>query len=103
MGGGRRSSQGARRRVTYRRQTAPVTSFTPTKERCLRSRSTWIASKLAERRLLFCALSPILDDVAYQTVTGNAQLDVSRGGTLVYRKGSVATPAMSTIQWRAPG
>jgi serine/threonine-protein kinase len=49
---------GARRRTTYRRQTGPVTSFTPTKERCSRSRSTWIAWRRVEWRFLFWMTSP---------------------------------------------
>jgi serine/threonine-protein kinase len=48
--------------------------------------------------------APVLDDVAYQALSGAAQFDVSRGGTLVYRKtaGSAAT-AMATLQWLTPG
>ena len=47
---------------------------------------------------------PVLDDVAYQTLSGGAQFDVSRSGTLVYRKGAGGTAqAMATIQWLTPG
>jgi serine/threonine protein kinase len=47
---------------------------------------------------------PVLDDVAYQAMSGGAQFDVSRSGTLVYRKGGGSTAqAMATIQWRTPG
>jgi serine/threonine-protein kinase len=47
---------------------------------------------------------PILDDVAYQALSGGAQFDVSRSGTLVYRKRSGSTePAVATIQWLTPG
>ena len=45
---------------------------------------------------------PVLDDVAYQSLSGGAQFDVSRSGTLVYRKGG-GTEAMATIQWLIPG
>ena len=48
--------------------------------------------------------APILDDVAYHSLYGGAQFDVSRSGTLVYRKGSGSTAAaMTTIQWLVPG
>jgi serine/threonine-protein kinase len=47
---------------------------------------------------------PVLDDVAYQALSGGAQFDVSRSGTLVYRKGgSSKAQAMATIQWLTPG
>lgn len=46
---------------------------------------------------------PVLDDVAYQAPSGGAQFDVSRSGTLVYRKGGGSTAqAMATIQWLTP-
>jgi serine/threonine-protein kinase len=46
---------------------------------------------------------PVLDDVAYQTFSGGAQLDVSRSGTLVYRKGDGSkAQAMAIIQWLTP-
>lgn len=46
---------------------------------------------------------PVLDDVAYQALSGGAQFDVSRTGTLVYRKGGGSTAqAMATIQWLTP-
>jgi serine/threonine-protein kinase len=45
---------------------------------------------------------PILDDIAYQAASGGAQFDVSRSGTLVYRKGTGAA-GMMTLQWLAPG
>jgi serine/threonine-protein kinase len=43
---------------------------------------------------------PVLDDVAYQAMSGGAQFDVSRSGTLVYRKGGTAQGM--TIQWLTP-
>jgi serine/threonine protein kinase len=47
---------------------------------------------------------PVVNDVAYQALSGGAQFDVSRSGTLVYRKGGGSTaPAMATIQWLTPG
>jgi len=47
---------------------------------------------------------PVLDDVAYQLLSGGAQFDVSRSGTLVYRKGGGSrAQAMATIQWLTPG
>jgi serine/threonine protein kinase len=47
---------------------------------------------------------PVLDDVAYHALYGVAQFDVSRSGTLVYRKGGGSTAqAMATIQWLIPG
>jgi serine/threonine protein kinase len=46
---------------------------------------------------------PVLDDVAYQALSGGAQFDVSRSGTLVYRKGGGSTAqAMANIQWLTP-
>jgi hypothetical protein len=44
---------------------------------------------------------PVLDDVAYQAQTGTGQFDVSRTGTLVYRRASGAS-AMMTVQWVDP-
>ncbi len=47
--------------------------------------------------------APVLDDVAYSALSGGAQYDVSRSGTLVYRKGGGSTvKATATIQWLAP-
>ena len=46
---------------------------------------------------------PVLDDVAYQALSGGAQFDVSRSGTLVYRKrGGSTAQGMATIQWLTP-
>ncbi len=46
---------------------------------------------------------PILDDVAYQSTSGIGQFDVSRNGTLVYRKaGGGASATMTTLQWVDP-
>jgi serine/threonine-protein kinase len=45
---------------------------------------------------------PVLDDLAYQAPSGSAHFDVSRSGTLVYRKGSGTTASMTTIQWLTP-
>jgi Tol biopolymer transport system component len=43
---------------------------------------------------------PILDDVAYQALTGAAQFVFAGNGTLVYRKsGGAASSSMSTLQW----
>ena len=44
------------------------------------------------------AAVPVLDDVAYDGAAGFAQFDVSRGGTLVYRRASGGGNAM-TVQW----
>jgi Tol biopolymer transport system component len=48
---------------------------------------------------------PVLDDVAYSSVTGGGQFDFSLGpsghGTLVYRRGSAAS-SMMTLQWVDP-
>ena len=47
--------------------------------------------------------APVLDDVAYQALSGGAQFDVSQSGTLVYRKGGGSTAeTMATIQWLIP-
>src|SRR5262249_8335513 len=47
--------------------------------------------------------APVLDDVAHQALSGGAQFDVSRSGTLVYRKaGGSTAQAMATIQWLTP-
>ena len=45
---------------------------------------------------------PILDDVAYDPVANATQFDVSRTGTLVYRKSSAAGPSTATVQWLDP-
>ena len=44
---------------------------------------------------------PVLDDVAYQALSGGAQFDVSPSGTLVYRKGG-GSSAEAIIQWLIP-
>jgi serine/threonine protein kinase len=47
---------------------------------------------------------PVLDDVAYHALYGVAQFDVSRSGTLVYRKeGGGPAQSNGTIQWLIPG
>src|SRR5262249_40438508 len=46
---------------------------------------------------------PVLDDVAYQSGTGTGQSDVSRTGTVVYRRASVGTSGIATLQWVDPG
>jgi serine/threonine-protein kinase len=45
---------------------------------------------------------PVMDDVAYQGVTGSGQFDVSRTGTLVYRRGGGDASAMRAVQWLDP-
>jgi serine/threonine-protein kinase len=45
---------------------------------------------------------PVLDDVAYQASNGGGQFDVSRTGTLVYRRASGGASALMTVQWVAP-
>ena len=43
---------------------------------------------------------PIIDDIAFDAAAGIAQFDVSRGGTLVYRKASAGSDAaMTTVRW----
>jgi serine/threonine-protein kinase len=45
---------------------------------------------------------PVLDDVAFQRGTGAGQFDVSRTGTLVYRRASGGASGMATLQWVDP-
>ena len=45
---------------------------------------------------------PVLDDVAYQSPSGTGQFDVSRTGTLVYRRASGDASGMATLQWVDP-
>ena len=40
---------------------------------------------------------PVLEDVAYNTLNGSGQLDLSRSGTLVYRSGKGS--GLFTVQW----
>jgi len=43
---------------------------------------------------------PVLDDVGYNSTTFESQFDVSRNGTLVYRKaGGAAAAQLTSIQW----
>ena len=42
---------------------------------------------------------PVLEDVAFQPVSGLAQFDVSRNGTMVYRKDLPARVGMTRAQW----
>jgi serine/threonine protein kinase len=44
----------------------------------------------------------VLDDVAYQAQSGSGQFDVSRTGTLVYRRASGEASATMTVQWVDP-
>jgi len=41
---------------------------------------------------------PVVDDVGHEDLIGTGQLDISRTGTLVYRR-SVASSALSIVQW----
>ena len=41
----------------------------------------------------------VLDDVAYDPIASGAQYDVSRSGTLVYRRSSGVAIPMSTVHW----
>jgi serine/threonine-protein kinase len=42
---------------------------------------------------------PVLEDVAVQPVSGLAQFDVARSGTMVYRKDPGSTVGMTRVQW----
>jgi serine/threonine protein kinase/Tol biopolymer transport system component len=42
---------------------------------------------------------PVLEDVAIQPVSGLAQFDVSRSGTMVYRKDPGSAAGMTRVQW----
>jgi serine/threonine-protein kinase len=42
---------------------------------------------------------PVLDDVAHETLGGVGQFDVSRTGTLVYRKAIGGASSQTTLQW----
>ena len=43
--------------------------------------------------------SPVLEEVAYDAGVGSAQFDFSRGGTLVYRNGTVSGGGLFNVQW----
>lgn len=45
---------------------------------------------------------PVLYDVAYDSLTGTSQFDISGTGTLVYRRASGAGSPMRTMQWLDP-
>jgi serine/threonine-protein kinase len=45
---------------------------------------------------------PVLDDVGYATLTGGGLFDVSRTGTLIYRRWRSDVAAMTTVQWVSP-
>jgi serine/threonine-protein kinase len=45
---------------------------------------------------------PVLDDVAYQSGNGMGQFDVSRTGTLVYRRAGGGASGIATLQWVDP-
>jgi serine/threonine-protein kinase len=42
---------------------------------------------------------PVLDDIASSALTGAGLFDVSRTGTLIYRRSSVGAAATATVQW----
>jgi serine/threonine-protein kinase len=46
--------------------------------------------------------APVLDDVAYDSVDGAGQFDLSSTGTLVYRRASGVASTMTTVQWVDP-
>jgi serine/threonine-protein kinase len=48
------------------------------------------------------AAVPVLNDVAYQSNSGTGQFDVSRTGTLVYRRAGGGVSGMATLQWVDP-
>ena len=41
---------------------------------------------------------PVIDNVAFEVLVGTGQFDVSRSGTLIYRKG-IGSDLMATVQW----
>jgi serine/threonine-protein kinase len=43
--------------------------------------------------------SPVLEGVAYSAVSGSAQFDFSRNGTLVYRSGGATELNLVTVRW----
>ncbi len=43
--------------------------------------------------------SPVLQEVAYSTLSGSAQFDFSRNGTLVYRSGGATEGNLVIVQW----
>ncbi len=45
---------------------------------------------------------PVVDDVAHESLVGTGQFDVSRSGTLVYRRTNGGASAMMTLQWADP-
>ena len=42
---------------------------------------------------------PVVDDVAHESLVGSGQFDVSRTGTLVYRRAIGAASARTTVRW----
>jgi serine/threonine protein kinase/dipeptidyl aminopeptidase/acylaminoacyl peptidase len=42
---------------------------------------------------------PVVDDVAFESLVGSGQFDVSRTGTLVYRRAIGAAAARTTLRW----
>ena len=46
--------------------------------------------------------SPVLEEVAHSAVSGSAQFDFSRNGTLVYRSGGATRGNLVTVQWLDP-
>jgi serine/threonine-protein kinase len=48
------------------------------------------------------AAVPVLDDVAYESRTSTGQFDISRVGTMVYRKARSGVSALMTLQWVDP-
>ena len=45
---------------------------------------------------------PVVDDVANDSTNGSGHFDVTRAGTLVYRRARSGAPAMRTLQWVDP-
>src|ERR1700733_12515348 len=43
--------------------------------------------------------SPMRYETAYARLNGDAQIDFSRDGTLVYRKGRATQSSLVTVQW----
>ncbi len=45
---------------------------------------------------------PVLDDVAVEAQVGAAHFDISRTGTLIYRRAGGGVAVLATVQWVAP-
>ena len=92
------SPSDAKRKVVRRGGTSP--HYVPSGHLLYVNKSTLFAIPFDAEKLETSGNAiPILDDVKFNPNSGNADLSLSRNGTLVYRKGGAGGSNQMTMQW----